>query len=87
LFLAHCAYPMRRDHWGRVSRSTTARALRHAAACGTGSGGSCGAKGGVSGISTIGVNSLRITDSLQLLRPKSCRERGRNAIGAERRYL
>jgi hypothetical protein len=79
LFLAHCAYPMRRDHWGRVSRSTTARALRHAAACGTGSGGSCGAKGGVSGTLTIGVNSLRMA--------KSCREVGRNAIGAERRYL
>src|SRR5271167_4812702 len=52
--------------------------------CGTGSGGSCGAKGGVSGISTIAVN---ITDRLQLLRAKSSRKGRRNAISAERRYL
>ncbi len=61
LLFAHCTYPMGRDHGGRVSLSTTARALRHAAACGTGSGGSCGAKGGVAGISTILVDSVRIT--------------------------
>jgi hypothetical protein len=87
LLLADCTYLMGRDHGGRVSLSTTARALRHAAACGIGSGGSCGAKGGVSGISTTAVDLLRITDRLHLLRAKSCREERRNAISAERRHL
>jgi hypothetical protein len=42
---------------------TTLSALRHAAACGAGSGGSYGASGGLSGIEGVGTFSLRMTDS------------------------
>jgi hypothetical protein len=49
----------RRGGW----QPTTLSALRHAAACGAGSGGSYGASGGLSGIEGVGTFSLRITDS------------------------
>jgi hypothetical protein len=49
---------------------TTFSALRHAAACGAGSGGSYGASGGLSGFEGVGTVSLRITDSSL---PKSMR--------------
>jgi hypothetical protein len=41
----------------------TFSARRHAAACGAGSGGSCGASGGDSGLEGVGTFSLRIVDS------------------------
>jgi hypothetical protein len=42
---------------------TTLSALRHAAACGAGSGGSYGASGGLSGLEGVGTLSLRIAAS------------------------
>jgi hypothetical protein len=72
LLLAHCRYPhltlrtvvlAMRTCRGGGAHPTTLSALRQAAACGAGSGGSYGASGGLSGFGGVGTFSLRIAHS------------------------